>query len=436
MGVTLLPVGAGEESFEGFTLDEFFAGFGAPDRRPRPPTAAAGAAAPLLKLRDWPQHAGFREVLPEHFEDLMAALPLRTYTALKGARNLASYLPPTAVPPDLGPKCYCAYGELDGVGAGGAVARGTTPIHLDMSDAVNVLVYVEGAAGDAAAAEAVVSGRRVGPSDGAVWHIFSQAESRALPAAVAKLVGPSGKRPAAVQRVGAEVGSMLFDGSIYLDDELLELLAQQAGLVPFVVVQAVGDAVVVPAGCAHQVRNLRSSIKVAADFVAPEHVEQCLWLTSQIRDLPAHHHRHVDVLAVRTILFHATCACLCAVDDAKRRDERERRAAKSAAPAAAAPAVATAAAPAAAPATAPTDAAADAPADAAPDAGFSALAAEPIARAVAAAAAPAAEAALAPALITAAPPPAAAPPAEPPAAEAPIEDAPMPDAPSAEGSEI
>ena len=46
MGVTLLPVGVGEESFEGFTLDEFFAGFGAPDRRPRPPTAAAGAAAP------------------------------------------------------------------------------------------------------------------------------------------------------------------------------------------------------------------------------------------------------------------------------------------------------------------------------------------------------------------------------------------------------
>ena len=238
---------------------------------------------------------------------------------------------------------------------------------------------------------------------------------------------------------------MLFDASIYLDDELLELLAQQAGLVPFVVVQAVGDAVVVPAGCAHQVRNLRSSIKVAADFVAPEHVEQCLWLTSQIRDLPAHHHRHVDVLAVRTILFHATCACLCAVDDAKRRDERERRAAKAAAPAAAAPAVAPAAAPAAAPATAPADAAVDAPADApadaaadaAPDPGFSALAAGPIARAAAAAAAsPAAEAALAPALITAAPPPAAAPPAEPPAAEAPLEDAPMPDAPPAEGSEL
>ena len=224
---------------------------------------------------------------------------------------------------------------------------------------------------------------------------------------------------------------MLFDGSIYLDDELLELLAQQAGLVPFVVVQAVGDAVVVPAGCAHQVRNLRSSIKVAADFVAPEHVEQCLWLTSQIRDLPAHHHRHVDVLAVRTILFHATCACLCAVDDAKRRDERERRAAKAAAPAAAAPAVA----PAAAPATAPAGAAADAPADAAADAGFSTLAAEPTARA-AAAASPAAEAALAPALITAAPPPAAAPPAEPPAAEAPMEDAPLHDAPPAEGSEL
>ena len=122
---------------------------------------------------------------------------------------------------------------------------------------------------------------------------------------------------------------MLFDGSIYLDDELLELLAQQAGLVPFVVVQAVGDAVVVPAGCAHQVRNLRSCIKVACDFVAPEHVSHCVRLTEDLRQLPLGHHRRQDVLSVRTILLYAACACFSTVDDHKKSAQdarnRERR---------------------------------------------------------------------------------------------------------------
>ena len=33
---------------------------------------------------------------------------------------------------------------------------------------------------------------------------------------------------------------------------------------------------VIPAACAHQVRNLRSCIKIALDFVSPESVPHCL----------------------------------------------------------------------------------------------------------------------------------------------------------------
>ena len=216
---------------------------------------------------------------------------------------------------------------------------------------------------------------------------------------------------------------MLFDGSIYLDDELLELLAQQAGLVPFVVVQAVGDAVVVPAGCAHQVRNLRSSIKVAADFVAPEHVEQCLWLTSQIRDLPAHHHRHVDVLAVRTILFHATCACLSPSTTQTTRRARATRGGRRTLP----PLRRWLRQPPLPPLRPPLRPP-PRPLRPTPRPMPAFPPSPPLQRPP--------PRLRSPALITAAPPPAAAPPAEPPAAEAPIEDAPMPDAPSAEGSEI
>ena len=94
----------------------------------------------------------------------MQALPLPEYTRRAGQRNLASYLPAYTLPPDLGPrlrlrvrvslaltltltpdlgpKMYSAYGSML------APQRdGTTCLHMDMADAVNVLVHVEGASG-------------------------------------------------------------------------------------------------------------------------------------------------------------------------------------------------------------------------------------------------------------------------------------------------
>ena len=41
----------------------------------------------------------------------------------------------------------------------------------------------------------------------------------------------------------------------------------------------------IPAGCAHQVRNTRSCIKVAVDFLSPESVEMCEGLLQEGRAL-------------------------------------------------------------------------------------------------------------------------------------------------------
>jgi lysine-specific demethylase 3 len=55
--------------------------------------------------------------------------PLNLATALKPCDNLT----------DLGPKCYMAYGQQEECqGEGGSV----TKLHLDMTDAVNILVDV------------------------------------------------------------------------------------------------------------------------------------------------------------------------------------------------------------------------------------------------------------------------------------------------------
>lgn len=150
----------------------------------------------VLKLKDWPPGEDFSDVLPERYADLQSGLPLPLYTNRSGALNLASRLPEFFVRPDLGPKMYNAYG----------LARepklGTTNLHLDMADAVNVLLYVGvpeemGESEAADVAKALRSARldaatmlRVAralepPKDletrelvvGALWHIFDACDA-------------------------------------------------------------------------------------------------------------------------------------------------------------------------------------------------------------------------------------------------------------------
>ena len=109
MPVELVEMRTGAEFTQ--PLRAFFNGFGRPDLRPRPPGrsrsgggSGAGGEESLLKLKDWPPTKDFAELLPDHFEDLMQALPLPQYTRRTGRRNLASYLPAYTLPPDLGPK--------------------------------------------------------------------------------------------------------------------------------------------------------------------------------------------------------------------------------------------------------------------------------------------------------------------------------------------
>jgi len=90
----------------------------------------------ILKLKDWPATEDFAELLPAWFEDLLQALPLPEYTDRIGSLNLASRLPGFFVRPDLGPKMYSAYGSAL------APRTGSTNLHLDVSDAVNLMVYV------------------------------------------------------------------------------------------------------------------------------------------------------------------------------------------------------------------------------------------------------------------------------------------------------
>uniref|UniRef100_A0A671VC59 Lysine-specific demethylase n=1 Tax=Sparus aurata TaxID=8175 RepID=A0A671VC59_SPAAU len=270
----------------------------------------------VLKLKDWPPGEDFRDMMPTRFDDLMDNLPLPEYTKRDGRLNLAARLPNFFVRPDLGPKMYNAYGLTSSEDR----KVGTTNLHLDVSDAVNVMVYVgipqgEGdqeQEGDMSGRKEVMTTIEEGDVDemtkrrvydakekpGALWHIYAAKDAE--------------KIRELLRKVGEEQGQEnppdhdpIHDQSWYLDQLLRRRLYEEYGVQGWAIVQFLGDAVFIPAGAPHQVHNLYSCIKVAEDFVSPEHVRHCFRLTQEFRHLSTTHTNHEDKLQVKNIIYHA-----------------------------------------------------------------------------------------------------------------------------------
>uniref|UniRef100_A0A673FPP0 Lysine-specific demethylase n=1 Tax=Sinocyclocheilus rhinocerous TaxID=307959 RepID=A0A673FPP0_9TELE len=262
----------------------------------------------VLKLKDWPPGEDFRDMMPTRFDDLMENLPLPEYTKRDGRLNLASRLPNFFVRPDLGPKMYNAYGLIYTEDR----KVGTTNLHLDVSDAVNVMVYVGIPEGDGDHENKVMQTIEEGDVDdvtkrrvyeakekpGALWHIYAAKDAE--------------KIRELLRKVGEEQGQEnppdhdpIHDQSWYLDQTLRRRLYEEYGVQGWSIVQFLGDAVFIPAGAPHQVHNLYSCIKVAEDFVSPEHVKHCFRLTQEFRHLSTTHTNHEDKLQVKNIIYHA-----------------------------------------------------------------------------------------------------------------------------------
>ena len=271
----------------------------------------------IYKLKDWPPGEEFGEALPEQFGDLMSCIPMPEYTTDTGARNLVGRLPRSfGLVPDLGPKMYTAYGLASD-------ARGTTNLHLDMSDAVNVMVYVGTykAKEDErehqklvlkALEEAQVEKSQVNRARkekvGALWHIYDARDADKIRDMLNHLALEEGRKLHPHQ-------DPIHDQSFYLDAGLRKRLKERYKVVGYAIVQCYGDAVFIPAGAPHQVRNLHSCIKVAEDFVSPENVAHCFNLTEEFRQLSQAHDNHEDKLQIKNIIYHAIKDSLAAFAD-------------------------------------------------------------------------------------------------------------------------
>lgn len=117
-----------------------------------------------------------------------------------------------------GPKLYAASAARPGTA--------TTKLHMDITDAVNVMTW------------------SANPKEpGALWDIFAADCTEALK-----------------QFIQAEYGLVeskdpIHEQEFYLSDEMINRVVDQYHVRRWRVEQRVGDAIFIPAGCAHQVRQ-------------------------------------------------------------------------------------------------------------------------------------------------------------------------------------
>ncbi|XP_010686790.1 lysine-specific demethylase JMJ26 isoform X3 [Beta vulgaris subsp. vulgaris] len=274
----------------------------------------------MLKLKDWPPSDKFENLLPRHCDEFITALPFQEYTdPTGGILNLATLLPSNVLKPDLGPKTYIAYGTTQELGRGDSV----TKLHCDMSDAVNILMHTADVslsedqlmaidmlkkkhkAQDRAELQSlqVVNYKEdldLTPSvstekGAALWDIFRRED-------VTKLEDYLRKHSKEFRHMYCspveQVIHPIHDQSFYLTSEHKQKLKEEYGVEPWTFEQKLGEAVFIPAGCPHQVRNLKSCTKVAVDFVSPENIGECLRLTEEFRKLPKFHRVREDKLEV------------------------------------------------------------------------------------------------------------------------------------------
>ncbi|KAI6128405.1 hypothetical protein EDD16DRAFT_1690312 [Pisolithus croceorrhizus] len=250
------------------TVGEFFSQFGKYEGR-----------SECWKLKDWPPSTDFKSAFPELYEDFSRAVPVPSYSRRDGALNIASHFPSNTVAPDLGPKMYNAMASSESPGS-----KGSTRLHMDMADALNVMTHA--------------APTPDGKPGCAAWDLFRAGDSDKLRHFLRRKFKANNYQH-----------DPIHSQQFYLDSQSRKELFDTYGVKSYRVYQRPGDAVFIPAGCAHQVCNLADCVKVAIDFVSPENITRCEQLTKEFREQNQSMAWKEDVLQLRTMMWFAWLSC-------------------------------------------------------------------------------------------------------------------------------
>jgi len=102
----------------------------------------------------------------------------------------------------------------------------------------------------------------------------------------------------------------IHDQTFYLNEGHKMKLKEEYQVEPWTFEQHLGEAVFIPAGCPHQVRNLKSCIKVALNFVSPENLQERNRLEEELRLLPKNHRAREDKLEARKMTLYAVSSAV------------------------------------------------------------------------------------------------------------------------------
>lgn len=189
----------------------------------------------LIFVQDWPPSTDFKTAFPELYDDFSQAAPVPNYVRRDGVLNIASHFPSNTIAPDLGPKMYNAMASWMQPGS-----KGSTRLHMDMADALNVMTFA--------------SPMRDGSPGCAAWDLFKATDSDQLRNFL--------RQKFKINQHHDPIHSQ----QIYLDEASLKELEEDCGVKSFRVYQKPGDAIFIPAGCAHQVKPSTLRHKVADGY--------------------------------------------------------------------------------------------------------------------------------------------------------------------------
>ncbi|KAF7422188.1 hypothetical protein PC9H_010343 [Pleurotus ostreatus] len=218
----------------------------------------------ILKLKDYPPDTTLKLKSSDLGRDFNSAVPVCEYCSDSGPLNIANYFPIN----------YSCMPDLAMASRQDRRQHGSTRLHMDISDAVNIMANIDGEAR---------------------WEIFTAEDTKLLGSFIKSRFKKLKKC-----RAGDSVNAY----HVYLTPDHLEVLRVNYKIVPFTFHQSFRDVVYIPAGCAHQVSNITPCVKVAMDFLSPQSLERCFEVDRMFRSCS----QATDTLELYNLLIHSWMA--------------------------------------------------------------------------------------------------------------------------------